>query len=449
MKLLNRPSWLLVTSLLIVWVITPQSVEAQIGIQKKLQKVPGVVSVTKLGTPSMFKSHFMILFEQPVDHLDSTKGTFHQRVFILHQGFNQPVILTTEGYSADYAGFSGYHHELSTMSPMNEIVVEHRYFGKSVPAGAGWDPLTIANAAADHHRIVQAFKTLYKKPWISTGISKGGSTALFHRVLYPEDVDITVAYVAPLNFGVADGRHESFIYTNATPEYRNSIHGFQMQVLLRRQTIRPMLEEYTQSLNLKYRISLDALYDYLVLEYAFAFYQFGYDPHNIPWDGADYKEFFDHWVTVAPPEYFAIDTAGNDLPFFIQAAREFGYYGYTMRPFWSELTIETTEGYLEQIFLPDSVNYTFDPTMVFRAQNFLDSTDHKIIFIYGEWDPWTASAVVFDWREKQHMMKVVKPRGSHGTQIHNLPSEQQAEVMSRIKQWLHEAEQKTARKRGN
>ena len=31
---------------------------------------------------------------------------------------------------------------------------------------------------------------------------------MFYRYHYPEDVDVTVAYVAPLNFKVEDGRHE-------------------------------------------------------------------------------------------------------------------------------------------------------------------------------------------------------------------------------------------------
>jgi hypothetical protein len=408
--------------------------------QRKLQNIPGVVSVEKLGSHQIYRSHFEILFEQPIDHHDTSKGTFLQRVYLLHKGFSLPMVMTTEGYAADYASHSKYINELAWLFSMNELVVEHRYFGKSVPSGAGWDPLTIENAAADHHRIVQAFKTLYKKTWLSTGISKGGSTALFHKVLYPDDVDITVPYVAPLNFGVADGRHESFIYTNASPEYRNAILGFQIQVLLRRDSIRPMLEEYIRARNLKYRIPINELYDYLVMEYAFAFYQYGYYAQDVPWDGAMYREFFDHWVKVAPPEYFAIDTVGNDVAFFVQASREFGYYGYSMRPLWSELTIETTNGYLQRIFLPDSVNYTFDPAMVNRVQQYLNTEDPKMIFIYGEWDPWSASAVVFDWREKQQMLKVVKPRGSHFTRIDNLPSDQKKLVVDRLERWLNASE---------
>jgi hypothetical protein len=424
---------------LTLWIILPLTADAQPFMLRKLQNVPGVVSVSKLGSHPLYKSHFEIMFEQPVDHKDSSKGTFLQRLFLLHKGFSQPMTFTTEGYAADYAGNRQYFNELAKLFSMNEIVVEHRYFGKSVPVGAGWGPLTIENAAADHHRIVQAFKTLYKKTWVSTGISKGGSAALFHKMLYPDDAYITVPYVAPLNFGAPDGRHEPFIYTHATTEYRNAILGFQIQVLLRRDSIRPMLEEYIRSRNLKYRIPINELYDYLILEYAFAFYQFGYYAQDVPWDGATYKEFFDHWITVAPPEYFAIDTTGNELAFFVQAAREFGYYGYSTRSLLSELTIENTDGYLQRIFLPDSVNYTFDPTMAYRAQNYLDTADSKMIFIYGEWDPWSASAVSFDWRNKQQMLKVVKPGGCHQTRIYNLPTGQKAEVIERLGKWLGNA----------
>ena len=69
----------------------------------------------------------------------------------------------------------------------------------------------MANAAADHHRIVEVLKLIYPGKWIGTGISKGGQTAMFHRYFYPEDVDISVPYVAPLNFSTEDQRFIHFL----------------------------------------------------------------------------------------------------------------------------------------------------------------------------------------------------------------------------------------------
>lgn len=424
--------------LVCAFILISSSTEAQIFMQRKLRNLPGVVSVEKLQRGAHFRSKYLVMFEQPVDHDDTSAGTFSQRVFVFHKSFTRPVVFTAEGYSAEYAEQRRYTDEISSIFRTNQIVVEHRYFGRSVPDSLDWDRLTVENAATDHHKVIQSFKTLYPGRWLSTGISKGGTTAMIHKVLYPDDAVITVPYVAPLNFGLADGRHEVFVYTNALPEYRNAINAFQTQVLLRRDSIMPRLKQYVEGNKLTFKIGLDELYDYLVLEYAFSFYQWGLDVNTIPWDGGTYDQFFNHLVTVAPPEYFAVESYDEYLPFFVQAARQLGYYGYEIKPFWDLMTITTTEGYLQRIFLPDSIQYTFDPSISYRIQNYIETEDPKMIFIYGEWDPWSASAVVFDWREKKNMLKIVKPRGSHLTRISNLPESQRKQVLDLLEKWLYQ-----------
>ena len=86
------------------------------------------------------------------------------------------------------------------------IAVEHRYFGRSVPDPVQWQYLTVKNAADDMHKIVTAMKTVYGGKWVATGTSKGGQTSLFYKSYYPDDVDATVAYVAPVNLAQEDPR---------------------------------------------------------------------------------------------------------------------------------------------------------------------------------------------------------------------------------------------------
>lgn len=50
--------------------------------------------------------------------------------------------------------------ELSKILNCNQIMVEHRYFGESVPAPFDWKYLTIKQAADDHHRIIEMFKII-------------------------------------------------------------------------------------------------------------------------------------------------------------------------------------------------------------------------------------------------------------------------------------------------
>ena len=111
------------------------------------------------------------------------------------------------------------------------IFVEYRYFLESTPEPKDWQYLTAENSADDLHAITTAFKNIYPGKWIATGISKGGQTTLLYRTFYPDDVDISVPYVAPLCYGVEDGRHEPFLHKVSTPENRKIIEDFQLEVL--------------------------------------------------------------------------------------------------------------------------------------------------------------------------------------------------------------------------
>jgi hypothetical protein len=438
MKITDKRNALRIILMAVVLLMVTHTAEAQRSVVRKLKKIPGVVSVEEKHIDTSAYTKYLIWFEQPVDHNNPAAGTFRQRVWLIHAGFDQPMVMTTEGYAAEYANRPWYRDEIADMFGTNNIVVEHRYFGWSVPSSGGWDPLTVENAAADHHRIIQAFKRYYSGKWLTTGISKGGTTALIHKVLYPDDVDITVAYVAPVNYGLEDGRHESFIATNGSPEYRAAIASFQTQMLMRRGAMIPLLENYIAKNELTFRIPVNELYDYLILEYAFAFYQWGWDIDMIPDASLDDAAYFMHLVVVSEPEYFSVESGAAFLPFFVQASRQLGYYGYEIWPYNNLMEIETTEGYLKRVMLPDSIDYTFDGSISARVQEYFFNADPKVILIYGEWDPWTASAVIFDSRLKKNLLKIVKAKGSHRVRIRDLNEPDKKMVLDRLNEWLYE-----------
>lgn len=91
--------------------------------------------------------------------------------------------------------------------------------------------LTNDNATNDYHFIVEKLKSLYKNKWISTGISKGGETALIYKYNFPNDIDVTVPYVAPLINGTEDIRTNDFINTIKNETCRDRIKTFQRAIL--------------------------------------------------------------------------------------------------------------------------------------------------------------------------------------------------------------------------
>jgi len=403
----------------------------------QLKSLPGNPEVTALKFNSPFKEKYLVNLKQWLDPNDTSAGSFKQRVFVSHYSYDAPTVLVTEGYVGDYAANPNYVEELSRMFQTNQILVEHRYFGSSKPAKQDWKYLTASNAAADQHRVRQLFGGIYQKKWIATGISKGGETALIYRTLYPNDVDITVCYVAPLCFGVEDGRHEPFIANKPGSQAdRDKVRAFQTEVLKNRKKILPLFKKFCKDKKYSFNLPLDEIYDYCVLEFSFSFWQWGWSPASIPSPEASDTDLFNYLVKVAGPDYFSIEGTETTIAFFIQAAKELGYYGYDTQPFEKYLKIKTAKGYLDKIFLPKDYRVAFDRTLADKCAAYIKENDPKMIFIYGEYDPWSAAAVSFD--NKKNMYKAVCPGGSHKSRIASLPEDMKKEVTGRIRKWLEE-----------
>src|SRR5258706_12098920 len=113
----------------------------------------------------------------------------------------------------------------------NHIDVEHRYFGKSVPSSMDWKQLTLKNSADDLHDIVTALKTIYRGKWVSTGTSKGGQESLYYKYYFLDDMDATVAYVAPICLTQVDPRINAWFQQIEDPKVRAKIVALQIAYL--------------------------------------------------------------------------------------------------------------------------------------------------------------------------------------------------------------------------
>lgn len=446
--------------------------------ETQLAALPGVTEVFRMESTE-FQEKYSIRVRQMVKPGDIIYGFFEQRVFVMHRGYDRPTVFVTEGYGANYAANPRYADELSKIFEANLVVVEHRYFGESVPSPRRWEHLNGPNAMHDLHVIREALKTLYKGKWIATGISKGGQTAMMYRTLYPNDVDITVCYVAPLCVSARDDRHARFISTKAgTPESRKQVLEFQKEVLQRRDSLMPLFTAFCDSAGLSFSRPVEEIFDYCVLEYSFAFWQWGTKPETIPGSKADDKEVFAHFMQIAAPDYFVRDTP--TLPFFIQAAKELGYYTYHTEPFrykvertrfvlakekkkWFKkkkdneeeedegtpvvkgewvtkkhpaMELKNAKNYLKVLFLPDFYKPGFKKSLYNQQSRFIKETDAKMVFIYGEWDPWTAAAVPNP--DKPNILYYVEPGGSHRARIGTLPESMRQSLIEQMNNWLNE-----------
>lgn len=425
---MKRISHLLLLLLLVIVSANASNKE----LYQKLCTLKGVITVDSL--PSDYSSEkYVVTIRQPLDHKHPEKGSFTQRVVISHEGFDRPTVLVTEGYGGDYALNPRYRDELAGLFQTNTVFVEHRYFSGSVPDTVDWQYLTAQNSASDLHLITTLFKQIYPQKWISTGISKGGQTALIYRAFFPNDVDITVPYVAPVSRSAEDGRHEPFLNKVGDKKTRQAILSFQREVLKRRGEIIPLLEKFCMEKQLSFRISMNEVLDYCVLEYSFAFWQWGTPASQIPANSATTEVLFKHLTEISGPDYFA--TGQPTQAFFIQAARELGYYGYDIEPFKDLLFIRTSKDYLQRIMLPEGITIQFQPELYKKLTNFIVTSDPRLIFVYGEYDPWTSVGIT-KLDGKKNMFVAIQPKGSHRARINTLPDSLRDKVIKTIKLWL-------------
>jgi len=144
-------------------------------------------------------------YQQPVDHYHPERGTYDQQCHLTFKGYENNVVVLTNGYE-----MITYDTDLSKHLEANQLSLEHRYFGKSLPEPFENLNMTYFNAdqqARDIHRIVSTLKThLFKTgKWASTGTSKSGITtalqAYYSDLNGWQDFDVYVPFCAPFMTG--------------------------------------------------------------------------------------------------------------------------------------------------------------------------------------------------------------------------------------------------------
>ena len=403
--------------------------ETVISLEERLETLPDA-EVTEMEGDSMFVSSYKILLEQPLDHNNPAGITFPQKIYLSHIDSTLPVVVVTEGYAAR----RNRPVELTRLLNCNQIIIEHRYFGESVPDSIDWQYMNTEQAANDHHRVIELFKRAYPGEWVTTGVSKGGQTVMYHSFYFPDDVDIRVPYVAPLNFSEQDPRIYDFLRNVGTEECRQKIHDFQAMILKDKDIYFSMFQEYTTDRGYAFtRVTEEEAFEYSVLEYSFAFWQHGrWECDDIPDSTYTEQEIFRHFSQVGGFNYFSDQGIKRFEPFFYQALTEIGYYGYDFSEF---------EGMLEEVTnpvftfsAPRGVELNFNYQLMQDVKSYIQNRANNFIFVYGETDTWSATAV--ELIGMTNSLKIVKPGGAHNTRIENLPVDLKEQVITTLEDWL-------------
>lgn len=400
-------------------------------LQKFLETIPGL-SFTKIDSLDRFKEFYHLEITQALDHKNPNAETFKQRVFLSLNGKSKPLVLVTEGYNANRASKKNYITEIAKILDANQIFVEHRYFGESFPDSTNYDYLTIEQAANDHHRIVELFKPYFTGKWINTGISKGGQTAMYHSYYFPDDVDASVPYVGPLMFTRADPRFYDYFDTVGTEECRMAIHDFQELLLKNKKDLLPKFIEGNKKEGYSYRPGYEFGYEYMVLEYSFAFWQWGASCDAIPNESVGLDSIYSYFNEIVDYGYLTEAKDRDDDSFMVQAMKDFGYYGYDISEFEGLLDVVKEHNY--DFVLPENTEIKYNPELMQNVKNYLQKEGDHFLYIYGGFDPYASQQV--ELTGECDAVKYVLSGGSHKTRIKHFPKAVRQEMYEKLEEWL-------------
>ncbi len=401
-------------------------------ILQALRSIPGL-TVVREGTSRFPGTRFFVLqYDQPVDHQHPEGRRFRQRLTLLHRATGAPTVLAATGYGI---GTTSSQTEPTAILRANQLLVEHRFFGPSTPQPATWEHLSVEQAAADHHRIVEAFKPLYSGKWVSTGGSKGGMTSLYHRAFYPEDVDATVAYVAPNSYGPSDPRYIQFLDRVGDADCRAKLRALQEDVLSRREELVPLLADFTAAQGLTYGlVGLDRTLEYSAQELPFVFWQYQSASRclTLPSPGAPAEQLLAFLDDIVGFSFVSDRDLHYYAAYYHQAASQLGSYRSDERHL--NALLRYPGDYVPANLLPFPLEqHPFDYALMHRMEAWVRNSGERILLVYGENDPWSTGA--FEVRERNDAFRFFVPGGTHSANIFRLPEPQRTFALERLFTW--------------
>lgn len=425
--------------------LTPAVASAAVldDVAAKLATIPGL----RIESSAVIsgKPFFVLRYTQPADHKKPNGEKFEQRITLWHRDFARPTVLHTTGYGGVGGAFTS---EPTRLVDGNQLNVEQRFFNTSTPASQDWSKLNIWQAATDHHRIVQAFKkALYGGKWVSTGASKGGMTSVYHRRFYPNDVDATVAYVAPQDVINKADSYVSFIQKAGTdPQCNLALRTMQRNTLLRRPAMLAKLKEYAAANNLTYEStfgSADRALEAAVLDTPFAFWQYDTQAScpSVPGTAAATdQQLFDFIDRISGWAFYSDEGTAGFLPYYFQATQQLNWPDVASRTTWLKGLLRYREAGDAPAAVPDSIEPRHEPFAMLDVDLWVKTQARRMLFVYGENDPWSAEKFApGPGTRDSHWY--TQPAGNHGSSIGGLPDAQRVEATTILQKWMGVAAQ--------
>lgn len=443
---------------------------SQDGLSKQLLELDSVMAA-ELRAEEAGRRVYLILFEVPLDWENPDAGTFLLRCKFSMLSTDAPNICLVDGYMLyDEMLDMSYSNSFAELYQANCIVCEHRFFGSSTPAGLNnqsvkyWEYLTVENAAADFHFVMEQFKTFLTGKWMFTGSSKGGEVTNIQSCFYPDDCDIYCSVVAPACSSISQDGFFDFIYNEIGNDvydehmanyYRNMILEFQVEAMKLKDKLAPRYYEYGLKNGVVYSdfATPELLYDMAVLEYATSIWQYYRNFHEVEGvlamdrESPEFEErMLNNLETMCDPITWGMNAPF--FPYYVQAAKQIGEHDYdfsylreALKKEGREDLLTVTEDMEEDLlyricFSPEQLeSFTYqDPTYP-KLVEWSHTTQKPVIMLYGGSDVWYSMRLP-DVTDNENVHIFVAEGKSHLVDISKLNDQQYREVDELIKNAL-------------
>jgi hypothetical protein len=406
--------------------------DVKADIKDRILAIPGMSLIEE--KPVNGYRFFVLNYTQPVDHARPWKGTFQQRLTILHKDVDRPSVFFTSGYDL-YANPS--RSEPTRLIDGNQVSMEYRFFTPSRPQPADWSKLDIRQAADDQHRIFAALKKIYGKKWLATGGSKGGMTATYYERFHPRDMDGVVAYVAPND---ADNREDSaydrFFRTVSTKECRDKLNAVQREALVRRGPLSAKLKKWAAENKATFRTlgSLDKAYESTVLDFVWGFWQYSDESEcaDVPAANSSDDVLYDYIDAKSPFGSYTDEGLEGYTPYYYQAGTQLGAPQYTY-PHLKGLMKYGPEYFQPRAYVPREINMKWQGGVMKDVDRWVSRNARQMMYVYGANDPWGAER--FRPARGGDNAVYTVPGANHGASISGLPADERAAAVARVLKW--------------
>ena len=480
--------------------VTAENTEAAAAgtsMKETLENIPGVISVEVIEPAEgsvLFSERYLVIFDQPLDWKDPSKGTFPQRVLVNLSDDAEINVLETQGYClTDYqypesvrqmVSILGMDAIVSEMTGLvtksgNYICVEHRFFGGSRPADLSntglkyWEYHTPENAANDLHSVYSALAPLLGERWVSVGTSRGGLMTNVYAKYFPEDMDVYIPYVAPCSDGITNDNMYRFVYEEigdaaygkeTAEKYRGIVTDFQVELMKNKEVLLPYLVADIEAQGMLFQNGPEdygRVYDLAVLELAVQTWQykgkqmFG-DMQMIlgmPEDTDELKnQKLQQMIQVFATIQGFADFSYNFVawPYYVNTATYYGQYLYDfswLRQAMEKAGVENTLSISPEADqdIPWSIVFTaeqreafvYDGTFREELLEDMKTTKAKHLMIFGACDPWISEAVPEEITDgNENIRRYINPDYPHDSLISNMPEDMKNEIISLLKEWL-------------